>query len=164
MGQAVVEAPSALTADLAWLLARASHNLNIELQAALESIGLAHRAHCVLRGAMEGEYTQIELARLSGVDKTTMVGLIDELEAAGLAERKPSPTDRRKRVIAVTKAGEQKTAEADALVAQVRDDVLSALPAEDREQFMTSLMRLTCERLNEAMPCSAPPRRPRTAT
>ena len=40
-----------------------------------------------------------------GLDKTTMVVTLDELEAAGLAERRPSPTDRRARVIAVTKAG-----------------------------------------------------------
>lgn len=154
--------PVPLTEDLAWLLARASHHLNLELTAALESIGLAPRAHCVLRGALSGEYTQIDLARLSGVDKTTMVTLLDDLEAAGLAERRPSPTDRRKRVIAVTPAGERKTQEADALVAAVRDDVLAALPEEDREPFMAALAQLTCGRLSQATACSSPPRRPRT--
>ena len=153
--------PAVLTDDLAWLLARASHNLNTEVTAALESIGLAPRAHCVLRGALEGEYTQIDLARAVGLDNTTMVTLLDELEAAGLAERRPAPDDRRKRVIAVTKAGKAKVREADKVVERVRDDVLGALPADEREGFMRTLAKLTCERLSEPACCSAPPRRPR---
>ena len=40
-----------------------------------------------------------------GLDKTTMVVTIDELEPAGMAERLPSPTDRRARIIGVTKDG-----------------------------------------------------------
>lgn len=154
--------PAALTEDLAWLLARASHNLNTEITAALEGIGLGPRAHCVLKGAQEGEYTQIDLARAIGVDKTTMVTLLDELEAAGLAERRPAPDDRRKRVIAVTAAGKKKVREADGVVEQVRDDVLSALPREERDGFMHALAKLTCERLNEPAACTATPRRPRT--
>lgn len=153
--------PSALTEDLAWLLGRASHNLNTEITAALEGIGLQSRAHCVLKGALDGEYTQIELARLAGLDKTTMVTLLDDLEAAGLAERRPAPDDRRKRVIAVTAAGKKKVREADAVVARIRDDVLGVLPATERETFMRQLARLTCDRLNEPTQCMAAPRRPR---
>ncbi len=154
--------PAALTEDLAWLLGRASHNLNTEITAALEGIGLQPRAHCVLRGALEGEYTQIDLARISGIDKTTMVTLLDELEAAGLAERRPAPDDRRKRVIAVTKEGKAKVREADKVVQRVRDDVLSALPAGERDAFMHALAKLTCDRLSEPTACMAAPRRPRT--
>ena len=54
---------------------------------------------------MTGEFTQTEIARMVGLDKTTMVVTVDELEAAGLAERRPSSTDRRARVIEVTKDG-----------------------------------------------------------
>ena len=55
--------------------------------------------------ALEGELTQIQLAERCALDKTTMVVTVDELEKAGLAERRPSPTDRRARIIAVTDAG-----------------------------------------------------------
>lgn len=154
--------PHALAEDLAWLLARASHNLNTEITAALEDIGLQPRAHCVLKAAADGAYTQIDLARLSGLDKTTMVTLMDDLEAAGLAERRPAPEDRRKRVIAVTPAGKAKVREADEVVGRVRDDVLGALPAAERDAFMESLARLTCGRLAEPAECMAAPRRPRT--
>ena len=40
---------------------------------------------------MQGEYTQTELVRMVGLDKTTMVVTLDQLEAEGLAERRPSP-------------------------------------------------------------------------
>ncbi|MEK8105286.1 MarR family winged helix-turn-helix transcriptional regulator [Micromonospora sp. M12] len=39
------------------------------------------------------------------MDKTTMVVTLDQLERAGLAERRPVPTDRRARLVAVTPAG-----------------------------------------------------------
>lgn len=155
--------PAVLTEDLAWLLARASHNLNTEVTAALEGIGLAPRAHCVLRAALEGEYTQIDLARAIGLDKTTMVTLLDDLERQGLAERRPSPEDRRKRVIGVTAAGKRKVRQADEVVEQVRDDVLGALPKGERDAFMKALSKLTCDRLAEPAACQAAPRRPRSS-
>jgi DNA-binding MarR family transcriptional regulator len=93
-----------------------------------------------------------------------MVVTLDELEAAGLAERRPSPTDRRARVIAVTAAGERKVREAEEIAERVRADVLSALPEGEREVFVKALMRLVSDRLSEPVICTAPPRRraPRT--
>ena len=46
----------------------------------------------MLSTARTGEFTQKELADMVGLDKTTMVVTVDALEAAGLAERVPSPT------------------------------------------------------------------------
>ena len=157
----VAEAPAPLASDLCWLLSRASHGLNTESTAALEEVGISPRAHAVLATAINGEYTQSEVARLVGLDKTTMVVTVDELEAGGLAERRPSPADRRARVIAVTEAGERKVREADRVLDRVRDDVLSALPLDEREVFLRALGRLACGRLADPVPCSHPVRRPR---
>jgi len=153
------EAPAALTSDLCWLLSRASHGLMTELTAALEDAGISPRAHSVLATAMTGDYTQSELARLVGLDKTTMVVTVDELEAAGLAERRPARSDRRARVIVVTKAGERKVREADKVLDRVRETVLSELPDDDREAFLRSLARLACGRLSEPVPCAQSVRR-----
>src|SRR3979409_1199881 len=101
LAPAVAEAPQPLTTKLCWLLSRASYTLTTEMTAALEGLGLSPRAHAVLATAMTGDHTQTELARIVGLDKTTMVVTLDELEAAGLAERRPSSEDRRARVIAV---------------------------------------------------------------
>jgi MarR family transcriptional regulator, transcriptional regulator for hemolysin len=154
-----IEAPAPLASDLCWLLSRASHALTTELTAALEASGISPRTHSVLATAMTGEYTQTELARLVGLDKTTMVVTVDELEAAGLAERRPSKSDRRAHVIAVTRAGQRKVREADAVLNRVRDDILAALPGDEREVFLRALGRLACGRLSEAVPCAAPVRR-----
>ena len=153
------ETTQPLSADLCWLLSRASYTLTTELTAAFEDLGLSPRAQCVLATAMTGEHTQGEIARAVGLDKTTMVVTLDELEAAGLAERRPSPSDRRARVIAVTPAGERKVREAEAIAEQIRADVLSTLPERDREVFLSALTRLVRVRLSEPVTCSQPVRR-----
>ena len=86
----------------------------------------------MLATALGQDHTQIELANLIGLDKTTMVTTVDALEEAGLAERRPSSADRRVRVIAVTKAGEAKVSEARKVIDQVQADVLARLPARER--------------------------------
>jgi MarR family transcriptional regulator, transcriptional regulator for hemolysin len=156
--QAPVEAPP-LAANLCWLLSQASHTLTTELTAGLESVGISPRAHCVLSAALGGPHTQIELARVVGLDKTTMVVTLDELEAAGLAERQPSSEDRRAHVITVTKAGRQKVREAEKIVGRIHADVLDALPVRDRTIFLDALNRLVTERLSEPAVCSQPVRR-----
>jgi MarR family transcriptional regulator, transcriptional regulator for hemolysin len=156
---ATTEAPTPLASDLCWLLSRASHALSTEMTSALEGSGISPRAHSVLATAMTGEYTQTELARLVGLDKTTMVVTIDDLEAAGLAERRPAESDRRARVIVVTKSGQQKVREAETVLDRVRDDVLDSLPEEERQVFLRALGRLACGRLSEPVPCAPAVRR-----
>jgi MarR family transcriptional regulator, transcriptional regulator for hemolysin len=155
----VTSTPPPLASDLCWLLGRVSHALNTEMTSALESSGISPRDHSVLATAMTGDYTQTELARLIGLDKTTMVVTVDELEAAGLAERRPAPGDRRARVIAVTKAGERKVQEAEAVLDRVKEDVLAGLPASERQAFLRALGRLACGRLSAPVPCMQPVRR-----
>ncbi len=151
--------PSPYTGDLCWLLSRASHVLTTELTAALERLGISPRAHSVLGAAMTGHHTQIELARIVGLDKTTMVATLDELQAAGLAERRPSPSDRRARIIAVTEAGERAARDAQAIGDRVREDVLQRLAPDERRIFMDALRRLVSDRLSEPVACTHPVRR-----
>ena len=75
---------------------------------------------------------------MANLDKTTMVVTIDALERAGLAERLPSSTDRRARIIAVTAAGERMVAKAERVVAKIYDDVLSSLPDDQRKALSAS--------------------------
>ncbi len=163
---ATIEPPAQpFSPDLCWLLSRASYTLTTELTAGLERLGISPRAHCVLAAALTGDHTQTELARMVGLDKTTMVVTLDELEQGGLAERRPSSEDRRARVIAVTKAGKRKVDEAQAIADEIRADVLSVLPPDEREVFLDALTRLVGDRLSEPVVCSQPVRRraPRVA-
>jgi MarR family transcriptional regulator, transcriptional regulator for hemolysin len=161
MATDTVLSPPDLGWQLCWLLSRASHNLTTEMTAALEDVGISTRSHAVLTTALTGEHTQTEIARQLGLDKTTMVVTVDELEAAGLAERRPSSTDRRARVIVVTEAGMRSLKAADKVLDRVRDDVLSVLEPEERQVFLGALSRLAGGRLSEPVQCAQPVRRPR---
>ena len=157
--QTTQAATAPLASDLCWLLSRASHGLTTEFTAALEELGISPRQHSVLFTAMTGEFTQTEIARMVGLDKTTMVVTVDELEAAGLAERRPSSTDRRARVIVVTDAGVRRVLEAEEVLDRVRNDVLSVLEPDERQVFLKALGTLACGRLAEPVACAHPVRR-----
>ena len=104
---------------------------------------------------------QIELAEISDLDMTTMVVTVDDLEKAGLAERRPSSADRRARIIAVTPAGERAVAEGTAVADRVHRDVLDALPAEQREVLTGALTRLVGGHLATPVESARPVRRAR---
>jgi MarR family transcriptional regulator, transcriptional regulator for hemolysin len=156
-------APSEPTVDLMYLLNEASHALSTELAAGLAGLGITPRGHCVLVKARRGDMTQKQIAEASGLDKTTMVVTVDQLEADGLAERRQSVTDRRARLVAATPAGERVAGEADAIVAGIYRDVLGSLPAAEAEAFVAALVRLVGEggRLSSPAECDRPVRRPR---
>jgi MarR family transcriptional regulator for hemolysin len=88
-----------------------------------------------------------------------MVVTLDELEAAGLAERRPSKTDRRARVVGVTAKGRQKAAQAEAVIAETQAEVLASLPAGQRDALLGGLNALVCGVLAVPAACSRPVRR-----
>jgi len=150
--------PQPLASDLCWLLTRASQLLNAEFTSALENCGISPRQHFVLSAALGEEHTQTDLARVVGLDKTTLMVTLDELERDGLAERRPLPGDRRARIVAVTPAGERKLREADEVLERVRAEMLSILPAPERDSFLQSLGRLACPNATAgASGCAAAP-------
>lgn len=130
------------TPDLSFLLDHTSHVLRTQMAAALGDIGLTARMHCVLVHALEEERTQIQLAEIGDMDKTTMVVTVDALEKAGLAERRPSSTDRRARIIAVTEKGAEIAKHSQAIADKVHGAVLDALPEDERLVFLRAMNRL----------------------
>jgi MarR family transcriptional regulator, transcriptional regulator for hemolysin len=155
----VDDCPDCLAENLSWLLTQAHFNLVSEIAVAFEPLGVSNRGYNVLATALGGEYTQKDLAERIGLDKTTMVVTVDELERQGLAERRPSSKDRRARVITVTRAGERKVREGQAIVERIQNDVLDSLPASQRKVFLESLGSLVKDRLSEPSECSPPLRR-----
>jgi MarR family transcriptional regulator, transcriptional regulator for hemolysin len=137
-----VSAPERTERDVTGLLNMAGHALSNRLAAALADVDLTPRMQCVLVHALEQERTQIQLAALADLDKTTMVSTVDELESRGFAERKPSATDRRARVIAVTEKGRLAAEEGQRIVDRVHADALSSLPDAARAAFVEALGRL----------------------
>jgi DNA-binding MarR family transcriptional regulator len=125
--------------QLFFRLWRASHTRIAE---ALESVGLTPALFGLLNvlGAREGAIQQ-EIGSAMGIDPSTMVSLIDELESAGLAKRRPHPADRRAREVAITPKGRRVLERARGLAMQVEDDVLRGLTAAERRQLLTLFRR-----------------------
>ncbi|MEU6894058.1 MarR family transcriptional regulator [Streptomyces sp. NPDC046557] len=153
--------PARTEPDLSFLLDHTSHVLRTRMAAALGEIGLTARMHCVLVHALEEERTQIQLAEIGDMDKTTMVVTVDALEKAGLAERRPSTKDRRARVIAVTERGAAVAAESRRIVDQVHADALGSLPPADRKALLRALGLLAQGALDTPSDTPRPARRAR---
>jgi DNA-binding MarR family transcriptional regulator len=131
------------------------------MAAALGEIGLTARMHCVLVHALEEERTQIQLAELGDMDKTTMVVTVDALEKEGLAERRPSRTDRRARIIAVTEKGAEIARRSQKIVDAVHEEALAVLTEEEREVLLRALHRLAEGPLAAPVESGGASRRPR---
>jgi DNA-binding MarR family transcriptional regulator len=125
--------------QLLFRLWRVSHTRTAE---ALGSLGLTTALFALLNvlGTHEGAIQQ-ELGSAMGVDPSTMVSLIDQLEKAGLAKRRPRPTDRRAREVVITPKGRRVLEQARQLATRVEDDVLRGLSGAERGQVLALLRR-----------------------
>ena len=135
--------------QLFFRLWRASHTRTAD---ALASLGLTPALFAVLNvlGAREGTIQQ-QLSTDMGIDPSAMVKLINELEEAGLAERRRRPNDRRAWEVTITPKGRHTLQRAKRLASDVEDEVLAGLTAADRRQLLALLRRALA---------SAPPQPP----
>lgn len=89
------------------------------------------------------ELTMVRLADTLSVTKRNITALIDGLENEGLAVRRAHPTDRRSKIISLTKKGEQTFSQV-AKVQQAHLEKLTAhLDPEQQQVVAESLSRLT---------------------
>jgi DNA-binding MarR family transcriptional regulator len=124
--------------QLFFRLWRAFHTRTAE---ALGTIDLNPARFALLNvlGARDGAIQQ-HLSSDMGIDPSVMVKLINELESAGLAERRRRPGDRRAWEVTITAQGRRALGRARRLVTGVEDEVLGGLSDPDRRQLLT-LMR-----------------------
>jgi DNA-binding MarR family transcriptional regulator len=115
---------------------------HVRFAEALESLGLTTALFALLNvlGTHEGANQQ-EIGAAMGIDPSTMVSLIDQLETAGLAKRRPRATDRRAREVAISPKGSRVLVEARRLAMQVEDEVLRGLSGAERRQLLALLRR-----------------------
>jgi DNA-binding MarR family transcriptional regulator len=91
-----------------------AHNRRGELAEAL-GFGLGGGRGKVLFQLRDGPATLGQLAEANGVDAPYATLIVDKLEAHGLVERRPHPDDRRRKLVALTAAGRDAIATADAI-------------------------------------------------
>ena len=84
----------------------------------------------------------MEAARRLGVDRTTMVALVDALEGKGLVERRRSEEDRRRNVVELTERGRRVRADAEEAREAAEREFLAPLGEKDAAQLVTALRML----------------------
>jgi MarR family transcriptional regulator, organic hydroperoxide resistance regulator len=136
-----------LTDGVGFLLSRASGLLVRDSNAALVPFGLRVRSYSVLLLACDSGdgISQRDLAGVLGLDPSQVVLLVDDLARVGLVERRPSPTDRRTKLVAATDGGREVRARAVAAVAVAEAEALRALSAADRADLHELLLRVVGE-------------------
>ena len=131
---------AALDARLGYLLKHAQQRLAEFSAPALAPFGITGRQLAVLMTIDDVvPLSQQDVASRLGVDRTTMVALIDELEDKGLVQRRPDPADRRRNVVTLTGAGHTTMAGAIAASDDAERRFLSKLSADEVASLRAAL-------------------------
>lgn len=114
------------------LLAIISQFRDSTLDRRLRPLGLnisRYRAIAVLRRF--GSSTMTEIANFTGMDRTTLTRIADQLVTAGWAERMSEAKDRRQVLLRLTDAGHETAAKAVKILVDVNAQFLKSLPDVD---------------------------------
>ncbi len=131
------------TESLGYLLKHASAELIRRTDAALEPFGIDSKDLGVLRVvAGNDRSSQQQVAATLGVDRTTMVALLDTLEATGVVTRRPDPDDRRRNVVELTAPGLAMVRRADQAATAVERELLRPVSAGEVESLRRTLRAL----------------------
>jgi DNA-binding MarR family transcriptional regulator len=135
--------PEPLASAPGFLISWNGHRMAALFAAALEPLGLRppHFGVMTLIESHPGS-TQQELVTESLIDASSMVAIIDELESAGLAERRPNESDRRKHSVYLTKRGRTTLGRARKVAGKTVEDVLAPLNERERETLRKLLRKL----------------------
>jgi DNA-binding MarR family transcriptional regulator len=121
-GSAALLESSAFAAQRLGSLAQA------RLESELPKVGLTVRSCLVLASVAHSDtMSQQDISRALGIDPTTMVALVDQLEEAGFVIRTRSKVDRRRYDLSATKAGNAALGAAAKLVQSVDADLFASL-------------------------------------
>jgi DNA-binding MarR family transcriptional regulator len=141
-----VKAPYELRCSPVFLLKRLGMLAKERTMEAYEAIGASPYHYSVLAVLEEGARdTQAKIADALGLDRSWLVGLLDELEEAGLIERKRDPEDRRRHLVSLNASGKERLAELREISKSVENELLAALDPEQRAQLHELLLQLAAD-------------------
>jgi DNA-binding MarR family transcriptional regulator len=136
-------ASNPLASRLGYLFKHAYLQLTEASAHALEPFGIDGRELAVLAVlATQSPLSQLEAASRLGVDRTTMVALIDALEGKGLAERHRSAQDRRKNTVQLTPQGQDCLRQAEHARQEMERQFLAPLSGSDADCLVRALQIL----------------------
>ena len=133
-----MRAADAVSSATGYLLLKLAVLAEARMEQTLQPFRLRGRTLRVLAFVDGGEVSQRDLCRQTGLDRTTMVAVIDVLERDGYVRRDRSRSDRRKQVITITSSG--RTVLSDALAALRRAEEEFLAPLGDRRAQLHHLL------------------------
>ena len=152
--------PKELVSSALFLLKRLGMTAKEQTLEAYEGTGLHPYHHAILAVLDEGSReTQGAIADALNYDRGQLVGLLDELESAGLVERRRDPADRRRHVVQMTAAGRKALARLRLLSAGVESEFLAPLDEGERALLHGLLLRLALEHLPTCRSGNGEPKR-----
>jgi DNA-binding MarR family transcriptional regulator len=129
--------------DLGWALGVVFRRYAKAAAAALDDVPGGPRGYQVLATTCsEGPKRQLDLAAQLSVDRTVMTYLLDDLEKAGLVQRRADPADRRARLIVPTDEGQETLCDLERRLATAEAEVLGILDEAERSSFRLLLQRV----------------------
>jgi DNA-binding MarR family transcriptional regulator len=136
-------APIRLRDRPTWLISRAyarSHGLLNDGFTA-SGTGLRGYHYRLLAGLEEsGPLVQAELGRNTSLDPSDVVAVLGELEQRGLIERTVDPSNRRRNIVSITRAGSKELKALDTVTDGIQERLLAPLSQSERRQ-LTKLLR-----------------------
>ena len=139
------EAPLAAIRSLpSWLLGRAATRGRALVAEALDAEGLKMWHHVVLSAVRDlAPVAQADLGRSVQLDPKDLVGVLNDLQAAGHVVREPDPTDRRKNAVSLTEGGARLLKRCEKAARAANEELLAPLSAAERDRFMGLLVRIS---------------------
>jgi DNA-binding MarR family transcriptional regulator len=133
----------AMSARLGYLFKHAGRLMSELNDAALAPLGIDARELGVLI-VIDGfePASQQQVAERIGVDRTTMVVMLDTLEVKGLLSRHPDADDRRRNVVVLTQSGQEVLRRGTAASDAAEAELLTPLSGDDGERLRDLLVRL----------------------
>ena len=148
--------PDELVSSPLFLLKRLGMLAKEDSFRAYEEIGLHPYHYAILALLDEGvRETQGAIAQALGYDKAQLVGLLDELEAAGLVERRRDTADRRRHLVVMTPAGRKALERLRKLSADIDARFLEALGESERKELHALLLKVAQAHLPNCRKISA---------
>ena len=142
-GLPVLPSAESLQDRLGYLLKHAQMALTTHTTAALEAFGINGRELAVLTVLGSGPApAQQQAAGQLGVDRTTMVDLVDALEDKGLVERRSDPGDRRRNLVHLTDKGRKALDEGERAYREAERRFLGGLSDDEARQLRSLLRRV----------------------
>jgi MarR family transcriptional regulator, lower aerobic nicotinate degradation pathway regulator len=136
-------APSRVRDRPTWLISRAYARSFGLLREGFTASGTGLRGyHYRLLAALEesGPLVQAELGRTTSLDPSDVVAVLGELEQRGLIKRTVDPSNRRRNIVSITRAGSKQLKALDTVTDEIQERLLEPLSQSERRQ-LTKLLR-----------------------